>query len=366
MHRRLVRTLGVFITAPLLYCAACSDGGTGATGTGGADSASTSTGAGGVAMLQEKVLDVQLALAGAELTITVKDGTTPVMTDAWLYTLKGGTMTPLTGFQDPDSKRRYRGLLMPCKIAGAATNLVPCDSGELNGIMTDAVRDTLDKGAKKTAIDGIVKVTLDAAPTDSIVVVVAREDERYAGAAGIDPDGKAAVLPSGVGAAESHAVVTYDKDVGPMFKSLCTSCHAEGLVAGGYPLDTYDNIVGFDFAHAEGVETCEAATPGDQAAIDACTAAITKTEYMIEYGNPAASTVIRRTRPDEEKSMSAVGLIWWGTKAGARFNDTGDRRMPSLNTTADLTDDKAGPTYFDTDPAAFKLFWDWIAQGAVK
>ena len=173
-------------------------------------------------------------------------------------------------------------------------------------------------------------------------------------------------MPDGVGAVETHTVVTYTKHLKPKIQQLCTSCHADGLVAGDYPLDTYDNVVGFDFHHHEGIEECEAATPGDQTAIDACTAAISETEYMIERGNPALSPMIHRSRPDEEKSMSALGSTWWGSDTGARFDDTGDRRMPSLNTTADLTDDKAGPTYFDGDPADFKLFWDWVAQGAVK
>lgn len=384
MHRRLTRALGVLMVAPLLYSAACSDGETGTggstgvtgtgsaastgTGTGGATDVTTSTGVGGAgsSMLDEKVLDVQLALEGTTLTITVKDAGAPVMTDAWLYTLKAGVMTPLTGFQDPDSKRKYRGLLLPCKLANAPSGLAPCDNGELNGIMTDAVRDTLANGAKKTAIDGTVKVTLDAAPTDTIVVVVAREDERYAGAAGIDPSGQPATPPVGVGAPESHPVVTYTKDIQPLIKSLCLSCHTKGLVAGDYPLDSYDNVVNFDFGHKESVEACEAKTPGDQAAIDACVAAITKTEYMIELGNPVQSTLIRRTRPDEEKSASLTGSLWWGTKTGARFDDHGDRRMPSLNTTADTGDDVAGATYFDGKPTDFKLLWDWIAQGAVK
>ena len=251
-------------------------------------------------------------------------------------------------------------------LGNVATGFLPCDSGELNGVMTDGVHDMLDKGTKKTAIDGIVKVTLDAAPTDSIVVVVAREDQRYAGAAGIAPDGDAAVLPAGVGAAESHAVVTYTKDVEPMIKSFFTSCHADGLVAGDFPLDTYDNVVKLDFHHHEVIEVCTAATPMDQAAIDACTLASGETEYMVEPGNPALSPMIHRARPDEEKSLSATGAKWWGNDTGARFDDTGDRRMPSLNTTPDTADDKPGPTYFDGDQAAFKKLWDWIAQGAVK
>lgn len=63
--------------------------------------------------------------------------------------------------------------------------------------------------------------------------------------------------------------------------------------------------------------------------------------------------------------MSAIGLKWWG-KSGARFDGNGDRRMPSLNTTPETTDDKPNATYFDSNPAAFKVFWDWVAQGAVK
>ena len=121
--------------APLLLVPACSDDtgtpggstGTGDTatssagtggasssvsGTGGATSSSASssasgTGGGGSKMIEEKLLDVKLTLAGKNLTIVVKDGTTPVMTDAWLYTLQGGTkLVPLEKFSDSVEKRR--------------------------------------------------------------------------------------------------------------------------------------------------------------------------------------------------------------------------------------------------------------------
>lgn len=202
---------------------------------------------------------------------------------------------------------------------------------------------------KKSAIDGTVAITLNTVPTDPIVVVVAREDQRYSGAAAITPDGQPATVPDGVGAPETHDKVTY-ADIHPIIEAHCNACHTKGnAVAGGFPNDTYDNIVHNNFGYEEAVGRCKAATPNDQAAIDSCVSKITTTEYMIDPGNPAQSTLLRRTRPDENQSVSPTRLLWYG----------------STNITASTSDDVAGPTYFDQNPAEYQKLWNWVAQGAL-
>lgn len=315
--------------------------------------------------MSEKSLTVGLSLSGTTLTVTAKDGEVPVMTDLWLYTQHEGTLTAFTGFKDPDSKRKHRGLMMPCTLGGAPSQLVPCNNGEQNGVLTDLLIDTLVAGStteKKTAIDGTVALTLNAALTETLVVVVGKEDQRYAGAAAITPDGQPAAVPAGVGAPETHKIVKYS-DVKSLLDTRCVVCHSASGVAAGFPLDTYEHVVHFNFAYGEEKEKCETATPGNQTAIDACIAAITKTEYMIDPGSPANSALLRRALPDENKSVSTIGLLWYGSK-GSRFGDHGDRRMPALNITASTADDEAAPTYFDQNPADYQLLWDWVAQGA--
>jgi hypothetical protein len=332
----------------------------GASGTGGSGG-----GGGSAQMAVEKALDVALALAGNALTITVKEGTTAVMTDAWLYTLQGETLTPLTDFQDPASKRRYRGLMMPCTLSQTPSNLTPCDDGVLNGVLTDSIREKIVNGVRQSAIDGTVTVTLNAAPVDPIVVVVAREDQRYAGAAAISPDGTAATVPAGIGTPETHKVVSFASDIAPLLGDKCTACHSKNGINPGFPLKTYDDVVNFDFGYGEEVAACEQQFPNDPTGLETCKNAITKVEYMIELGVPALSPLMRRARPDEEKSVSTVGLAWYGS-SGSRFGSHGDRRMPPSNITPETADDEPVPTYFDENPGMYQLLWDWVSQGASK
>jgi hypothetical protein len=340
-------------------------------------SSSSGGAATGGAAFTEKVLDVTLSLsapagtgggggsAGAILTITTKDGATPVMTDAWLYTLENGSLVPLTGFQDPDSKRKYRGLMMPCTLSGNPSGLSPCDDGALDGVMTDSSREHYVNGVKQTAIDGTVQVALDAAPVSTLVVVVAREDQRYAGAAAITPGGQAAPVPAGVGSPETRARLTYTSDVKPILDARCISCHSQGGLAADYPLDTYDRAVNGDYGYTEAVNACKAQYPSDPNGLAACEAGVTKSTYFLEPGNPANSNLLRRSVPDLDKGSSAHGALWWGNKSGARFDAHGDRRMPPTNTTADTSDDvPAAPTYFDDSPATYQVLWSWVAQGA--
>ncbi|MFS8070556.1 MAG: hypothetical protein ACMG6S_29680 [Byssovorax sp.] len=385
--------LGLF--APLLLVSACSDdtgstgGSTGtttttvtsSTGTGGAggaevtSSASSSAtasssgtggdgGAGGSGpkMVDEKLLDVKLTLTGTDLTIVVKDGAAPVMTDAWLYTLEGGKLVPLVSFGDPVEKRRYRGLMMPCTLAGQPSGLTPCFKGELNGVMTDVKRSNRVNGVLESAIDGTVIVPLMAAPVNPIVVVVGVEDQRYAGVAAIDIAGVSIAAPAGVGVPEKHVERTYANDVGPIVKTYCVSCHGKDGTVPYMKMDTYDQLANTNFGLDNKIIECDTQFPNDPAANKTCVDAITAVEFYFEAGVPAASPGARRLRPDELKSVSPEGLLWYGS-GGSRFGAKGDRRMPPQNTTPDLADDKPDPIYFDKVPGDYQIIFDWVAQG---
>jgi hypothetical protein len=72
------------------------------------------------------------------------------------------------------------------------------------------------------------------------------------------------------------------------------------------------------------------------------------------------------TAPRPRFDAHRVGLLWCGTKAGARVDDNGDRRMPSTNEvqTSDTTAADAASTYFDAHPDEYQVLWDWVTQGA--
>ena len=347
--------------APVLLIPACSDdpgttgGSTGSTsdtvtsstttGVGGGTSSSSASGTGGSGgtgpqMVEEKLLDVKLTLNGNSLTIVAKDGATPVMTDAWLYTLQGGTtLVPLVAFSDPVEKRRSRGLMLPCTLAGQPSGLTPCFKGELNGVVTDTKRFTRVNGVMASAIDGTVIVPLTAAPVDPIVVVVGIEDQRYAGVAAIDKAGAPIAAPAGLPVLEKHVERTYANDVAPIINTYCVSCHGKNGMFSYMPMDTYDQVVNFDFGLNNKILACDTQFPGDPVAHKACVDAITSTEFYFELGAPSVSPGARRTRPDEQKSISPEGLVWYGS-GGMRFAGAhGDRRMPPQNTTADMSDD---------------------------
>ena len=76
-------------------------------------------------------------------------------------------------------------------------------------------------------IDGTIIVTFATAPTDPIVVVAGVEDQRYAGAAAILPDGTPGTVPAGVGVPETHERVSYAHDVAPILKKQCVEVWCE-------------------------------------------------------------------------------------------------------------------------------------------
>jgi hypothetical protein len=312
--------------------------------------------------LEETVVAVELALQGSNLHISVRDGTAPIRTDVWLYTLEDGQLAAFTAFEDPDSRRKSRRLMMPATIAGRPSGLVPASSDE-NGFMTDGVRESRTNGTVAPAIDGDVVVVLEAIPASPLVVVVALEDQRYAGAAAIDASGAPVTLPPSVGAPLKHVARTFEADIKPLMK-LCTDCHAPDEEAASIPLVGYDDLVNFDLAFAEGKEKC-AKQHADAGARMACVNAISEVEYLVEPGAPALSPLARRTRPDEERDASVEGLRWFG-KSGKRFGGHGDRRMPPQNTTETTSDDRNEPTHFDEHPQDFQMLFDWIAQGATR
>jgi hypothetical protein len=313
-------------------------------------------------MSTETLLDVTLTLSGTTLTIVAKDGATPVMTDAWMYTLNNGTLTPITAFADPPEKRKYRGLLMPCTLVGQPSGLTPCFKGELNGVMTDTRRLKRVGGVASSNIDGTVVVNLTSAPVDPIVVIVGVEDQRYAGVAAIDIAGVSIAAPPGLAVLETHVVRTYAADMAPIVNSHCTLCHGKNGTFSYMPMDTYDELLNFNFGLSNKTIACDTQFPNDAVAHQACVDAITNMEFYFEPGAPAVSPGIRRARPDEQKSTSPEGIAWYG--GASRFAGAhGDRRMPPQNTTADPADDVADPTYFDKVPEDFQIMFDWVAQG---
>ncbi len=303
----------------------------------------------------------------ATLTITARDGVTPLVTDLWLYTLdSGGTMTPLTGFTSTAARKTPR-LMLPATIAGQPSGLSPADDGRLNGIMTNTNRGVLDQGAFVSTVNGTVVVTLPSIPTSPILVVAGVEDQRYAGAAAINADGTLGTVPSGVGMPESHTARSFTRDVAPILAAQCTSCHnptgpdnAELYLVTG----SRDDLVNDNFALKEQTQDCQTANPDGGEALAACIQAINKAQYLVEPGAPAVSDLLQRARPDEDAGTSALGLLWYGSK-GNRYNTTyGDRRMPSTTQSTNSADWTNRPAYFDMNAAQFQVLYDWVAQGA--
>jgi hypothetical protein len=234
---------------------------------------------------------------------------------------------------------------------------------------SDGARGSLVQGAFVPAIDGTVQVTLSAPPTDPIVVVAGVEDQRYAGAAAILPDGTAGDVPSGVGAPDAHVRRSFQSDVLPILKTECiAACHnpAGPLTASLYPMDTQDELVNNNFAFSEQTGTCKTKYPNDQISYAACLQAITQAEFLVEPGAPALTDILQRARPDEQMGTSPLGLPWYGGgNPKSRYNATyGDRRMPSTTISPSPTEWTNLPTLLDLRPQDFQVLYDWVAQGA--
>ncbi|HEY2902258.1 MAG TPA: hypothetical protein VGL59_16875 [Polyangia bacterium] len=306
--------------------------------------------------------------AAVILQITARDGLDPVRTDLWLYALVDGALQPFTDFSAVTNRKAGR-LLLPATIAGQRSGLVPADDGRLNGLMTDVARGSLVQGAFVSAVDGTVTVNLAAAPTTPLVVLAGVEDQRYAGAAAIFPDGSPGAVPASVGLPETHARRSFSKDVAPILKLQCiAACHNPGgpLTAALYPMNTRDQLVNNNYAFSEQAVACRAKYPADSPLFNGCLQAITKAQYLVEPGAPALSDLLLRARPDEEAGSSALGLAWFGGGSPrSRYNATyGDRRMPSTTVSPDQAQWLNAPTAFDMNPQDFQVLFDWVAQGA--
>ena len=305
----------------------------------------------------------------AKLQITARDGVTPVITDLWLYTLDGDARTPLTGFTST-AARKTPLLMLPATLGGKPSGLTPADDGHGNGLMTNVSRGTLSNGTFVSTVDGTVVVTLPSPPTTPVLIVAAIEDQRYAGAAVVNPDGSPGAVPDGVGVPETHTRRSFAHDVAPILQNRCSDCHFSAgiedarlyLVAG-----TRDDLVNDNFALKEQTEDCQADNPDGGEALAACVQAINKAQFLIEPGAPAVSDLLQRARPDEDKGTSALGLAWFGGgNPKARFNAAyGDRRMPSTTDSTDMTKWQNVPTEFDENPGEFQILYDWVAQGAL-
>jgi hypothetical protein len=199
-------------------------------------------------------------------------------------------------------------------------------------------------------------------------VVAGVEDQRYAGAAAINPDGTPGQVPVGIGQPETHTRRSFARDVAPILAKQCQTCHnpvgtddAQLYLVTGSREDLVDD----NFALKEQTEDCQAENPSDDVALAACVRAITKAQYLVEPGAPAVSDLLQRARSDEAAGTSPQGLLWYGGK-GSRYNASyGDRRMPSTTQSPAASDWTNQPTYFDTHPADFQILFDWVAQGAL-
>jgi hypothetical protein len=222
------------------------------------------------------------------------------------------------------------------------------------------------QGAFVPSIDGTVVVTLPSVPVLPILVVAGVEDQRYGGAAVVNPDGSAGVVPAGVGAPATHTRVSFERDVAPMLRAACITCHnSAGPANAGLYLVTgsRDDLVNDNFALKE--QTLDCLEKGlDGGSLVSCVQAITQAQFLVEPGAPAVSDLLQRSRPDEDAGTSEAGLAWYGSR-GNRYNATyGDRRMPSTTTSPDPSTWTNGATYFDLNPAQYQTLYDWVAQGA--
>ena len=298
------------------------------------------------------------------LDITARDGMTPVVTDLWLYTLGAdGVQTPMTGFTSTAARKSGR-LMLPAMVMGQPSGLTPADDGRQNGLMTNTSRGSMRQGAFVSGITGTVVVTLPALPTTPILVVAAVEDQRYAGAAVINPDGSPGAVPDGAAVAETHTRLSFARDVAPITQARCGGCHKPNHTYMSRPAGTRDDLVYDNFGLTLGTRTCQRNNPTDSVARDQCIQAITSALYLVEPGAPAVSALLARTRPDEDGNASANGLAWWGARGARYATDYGDHRMPSTSESNDPTQWANQPTDFDTDPAAYQIMWNWVAQGA--
>lgn len=309
------------------------------------------------------------AVTTTTLTITARDGTTPIVTDLWLYTLDSQDQkVPLTDFTSTAARKSPR-LMLPATLGGKPSGLSPADDGNENGLVTATSRGKLVGGVFTSTVDGSVDVTLAAAPTSAILVVAGVEDERYAGAAAILADGTARDVPAGVGVPASHAGVSYESDVAPILEKNCTTpCHNPSGPEGAamYLLDSRDHLVNDNFALTEQTADCKAADSDGGPAYAACLAAITQAQFLVEPGAPAVSDLLQRARPDESLGTSPSGLLWYGGgKPKARYNAKyGDRRMPSTTISTESKDWQNASTAFDLNQKDYQVLYDWIAQGA--
>lgn len=300
------------------------------------------------------------------LTVVAKDNGTPVITDLWLYTLDdAGNRTPLTGFSTTSPNRKAPRLMLPATVSNQPSGLTPADDGVLNGVMTNTTRGTFANGQFTKNISGTVDITLPSAPTSKILVIAGVEDQRYAGAAVINPDGSAGTAPAPD--LQTHTRRSFQTEVLPLLTVQCASCHHPGgpdnaewyLVTG-----TVDQLINDNFTIKEGTDDCQTANVGDDAAIATCIAGLDEAEFLVEPGAPGISDLLVRARPDEQGGTSPRGLVWYGSKGSRYSTKYGDRRMPSTTQSTNQASWTNQPIYFDLKPADYQILWDWVAQGA--
>jgi hypothetical protein len=296
------------------------------------------------------------------LDITARDDTTPVVTDLWLYTLDAtGAQIPMTNFTSTAPRRSPR-LMLPATVNGQPSGFPHADDGRQNGLMTNPSRGSMRQGAFIPGINGTVVVTLPQMPTQPILVVAAVEDQRYAGAAVLNPDGTPGQVPADVAIPETHVRRSFARDVAPITQAHCSGCHKPDHTYVSRPGGTRDDLLNDNFGLALAMRNCQRMYPAGGVAMDQCVQGITSAAFLVEPGAPAASAWLARTRPDEDGN--ATGVAWWGARGARYANDYGDHRMPSTAESVDPIDWTNQPTDFDNDPESYLTVWEWVAQGA--
>jgi hypothetical protein len=252
--------------------------------------------------------------------------------------------------------------MLPATVNGRPSEFPHADDGRRNGLMTDTSRGSMRQGAFVPGITGTAVVTLPAVPTLPILAVAAIEDQRYAGAAVINPDGTPGPVPADVGVPETHVRRSFARDVAPINGPHCGGCHKPSHTYVSRPAGSRDDLLNDNFGFALATRNCQRMNPAGGPQMDQCVQAITSASFLVEPGAPAISAWLTRTRPDEDGN--AGGVLWWGARGMRYATDYGDHRMPSTVESIDPIDWTNQPTDFDNDPESYLIVWEWVAQGA--
>lgn len=296
----------------------------------------------------EKKLRILMTTSSTHtVTVEIKDEAfNPVRTDLWFYRLEGTDYVPFKGVTPLQSnhRRRSANFMLPAEVLGTPTGFNPAADGGLHGVLTD--------GSDRKQIDGKVDIKLGETGVPDgtkILIAAALEDQRYYGARVFElPSG----LPSDAPRFDSpvqHKLRTYEGDVKAILdRATCTACHGPHGKAERLPLLTYRDLVERNFKAPPGQEFDQTLSG----------------EHMLEPGVPALSGIVRRAQP----GLGEEPKKWYGKPTRYNLDLSGnvvsDRRMPPQDVAGLAPDSDGPPSYFDTHLDEYRIFWEWVAQGA--